>query len=381
MAAAGRHRGRARATTARGVLEEFAAWVNRQPEAEAVVCRDRSLTYRRTRPTGEPAGQRCSPAGPAAGPGRRPARPGRRDGRGPVRRPQVRRRVRAAGRELPRERLAFMLDDAAPTAIVTTDRLWAALGGQLPTAQAIPVVRWTRRPPTGSNGPAAWDHDPADARARITADSLAYVIYTSGSTGRPKGVVVTHAGSPIWSPRRRGRRRRRAGPRPAVRLAQLRRRLLARLCVPLALRRRRSSSPPRRAGARRRARPTTSPAPGHRGEPAAVPPAPLPDDGTARPDVLFVVGGERCSPNWSRRWAPRRRRCSTPTARPRPPSTRDLAVRPLTTPATAAHRPARPQHAGLRAGRGAAPGARRRAGRAVPRAARAWPAATSAGRG
>ncbi|GLZ39063.1 non-ribosomal peptide synthase/polyketide synthase [Actinokineospora sp. NBRC 105648] len=63
----------------------------------------------------------------------------------------------------PAERIAFMLDDAAPVFTVDTPL----------DASAYPAT-----PPT----------------VRVSVDSPAYVIYTSGSTGVPKGVVVTHRG-------------------------------------------------------------------------------------------------------------------------------------------------------------------------------------------
>jgi amino acid adenylation domain-containing protein len=82
---------------------------------------------------------------------------------------------------LPEQRLAFMLDDAKVTAVVSS----AALCSRLP------------------QGPwAVIDSDDVDsltsacacqkAAVEVSSDSLAYVIYTSGSTGQPKGVEVTH---------------------------------------------------------------------------------------------------------------------------------------------------------------------------------------------
>ncbi|MGV9559912.1 amino acid adenylation domain-containing protein [Streptomyces sp. NPDC003522] len=84
----------------------------------------------------------------------------------------------------PDERIAHLLDDARPAAVLTT----AAVAGRVPATAPEPLVldadatladlagRPTRAPGHGP-GPG----DPA------------YVIYTSGSTGRPKGVVVGHA--------------------------------------------------------------------------------------------------------------------------------------------------------------------------------------------
>ncbi|MEU6681010.1 amino acid adenylation domain-containing protein [Streptomyces sp. NPDC046925] len=82
--------------------------------------------------------------------------------------------------EYPPERIAHMLRDAAPVAVVT-DTATAATHqfGELPSVFAD-------RDETPS-GPLP------DLTGRIRPDSAAYVIYTSGSTGRPKGVVTPHA--------------------------------------------------------------------------------------------------------------------------------------------------------------------------------------------
>ncbi|HKV12891.1 MAG TPA: amino acid adenylation domain-containing protein, partial [Thermoanaerobaculia bacterium] len=86
--------------------------------------------------------------------------------------------------DLPRQRLAMILEDAAP-AVVLTRRSYAET---LPL-DAVPGLRL------------AWLDDvsslPAGAAQRLpraAADNAAYVLYTSGSTGRPKGVVNSHRG-------------------------------------------------------------------------------------------------------------------------------------------------------------------------------------------
>jgi len=80
----------------------------------------------------------------------------------------------------PSERLAYMLNDCAPRALVTT----RDVRGVLPEP-ALPVLL------ADGGELAIADTNPA---VGLTADKLAYVIYTSGSTGQPKGVMNHHAG-------------------------------------------------------------------------------------------------------------------------------------------------------------------------------------------
>ncbi|MET8222753.1 non-ribosomal peptide synthase/polyketide synthase [Streptomyces sp. NPDC005301] len=72
--------------------------------------------------------------------------------------------------ELPEERVAFLLADAAPHTVVTPGTLrdvaWDRLPAHAPTDADRP---WPLRP-----------------------ENTAYIVYTSGSTGRPKGVAVEH---------------------------------------------------------------------------------------------------------------------------------------------------------------------------------------------
>ncbi len=84
--------------------------------------------------------------------------------------------------EYPAERIAFMLQDAAP-AVVVSDARWAS---------RLPRGAW---PTLMIDVALAGDViAPETIGADATAESLAYVIYTSGSTGRPKGVEITHGG-------------------------------------------------------------------------------------------------------------------------------------------------------------------------------------------
>jgi natural product biosynthesis luciferase-like monooxygenase protein len=81
----------------------------------------------------------------------------------------------------PRERLAFMIEDAKVKVLLTQERLEAAL----PPGPAQRVRLGTDWPLIGA--------EPAENVDRgVAAHHLAYVIYTSGSTGKPKGVMVEH---------------------------------------------------------------------------------------------------------------------------------------------------------------------------------------------
>ncbi|MGA4689811.1 non-ribosomal peptide synthase/polyketide synthase [Rhodococcus sp. AB351] len=83
----------------------------------------------------------------------------------------------------PAERNTYILDTAAPVAIVTTS-------GDRVEHGTAPVVELDGLDLAGlSDDPITDDDRPAPLRP----DNTAYVIFTSGSTGRPKGVAVSHA--------------------------------------------------------------------------------------------------------------------------------------------------------------------------------------------
>ena len=81
----------------------------------------------------------------------------------------------------PKERLAFMLEDARVPVLLTQERLLAGL----PTEGAEVVCL-----------DADWEDIVQDSDENLDSgvepENLAYIIYTSGSTGRPKGVMVQH---------------------------------------------------------------------------------------------------------------------------------------------------------------------------------------------
>ncbi|NJP46802.1 non-ribosomal peptide synthetase [Actinacidiphila epipremni] len=278
-------------------LAEFASWVRRKPDGQALVCRDRSLTYREL----DRAANRLAHA--LIRRGVRPQDPvavllGR-----DIEMTVALFAVAKAGAvyvpmdaSYPRDRLAYMLGDIAPAAAVTTD-------AGLLAGQDIPVVR--------PDDPAALaglpDTDPAGARAALTDDALAYVIYTSGTTGRPKGVGITHRGVPDLI----------ALQEDVVGITEHDRYLhFASTGFDVAFW---QTMVPLLSGGTSVIAPEEVRVPGdelldyiveHKVTGVNLLPsflAAMPDDRTVHPDVLFVVGAERLDPELARRWGAGRR--------------------------------------------------------------------------
>jgi amino acid adenylation domain-containing protein len=81
----------------------------------------------------------------------------------------------------PRDRLAFVVDDADIKVMLTERRMLESL----PDHQAEVICLdsdWKKIEPEADTNPPP----------EVAKENLAYVIYTSGSTGKPKGVLVTH---------------------------------------------------------------------------------------------------------------------------------------------------------------------------------------------
>lgn len=83
----------------------------------------------------------------------------------------------------PAERLAFIMDDAHLQVLITQRKFLNRI--QRPNAEVVLLDDLAREPyePSGSQSPGPIHAAPS---------SLAYIIYTSGSTGRPKGVALEH---------------------------------------------------------------------------------------------------------------------------------------------------------------------------------------------
>ena len=83
--------------------------------------------------------------------------------------------------QYPRERLAFMLEDARAPVMVTEK----SLAGDLAIADTAIVS-------LDADAAAIAAEAASNPSEEVQPDDLAYVIYTSGSTGRPKGTLISH---------------------------------------------------------------------------------------------------------------------------------------------------------------------------------------------
>jgi amino acid adenylation domain-containing protein len=92
----------------------------------------------------------------------------------------------------PRERLAFMLEDAQAPVLLTQQHLREALPAVGAHVLCLDTESFARAGAEGDALRHAGDLPVANPAGGATAGSLAYVIYTSGSTGAPKGVQIPH---------------------------------------------------------------------------------------------------------------------------------------------------------------------------------------------
>jgi len=81
----------------------------------------------------------------------------------------------------PRDRLEFMIDDAAVPILLTVEALAGDLAGPRTATLALDA-EWETLAACRSD----------DLEPMASPEDLAYVIYTSGSTGKPKGVQISH---------------------------------------------------------------------------------------------------------------------------------------------------------------------------------------------
>ena len=157
----------------------FAAQVTRVPEAVAMTCDGRSMTYRQL----EEASNRLAHllAGHGVGPGQCVALLFSRCAEAIVAMLAVLKTGAAylpMDPGLPAERIGFVVADAAPIAAITTTELAERLHGFDVVVIDVHDPAVDAQPSTGLPAPAP--------------DDIAYLIYTSGTTGVPKGVAITH---------------------------------------------------------------------------------------------------------------------------------------------------------------------------------------------
>ncbi|MEU3345286.1 amino acid adenylation domain-containing protein [Streptomyces sp. NPDC006700] len=161
----------------------FDATVQRNPDAVALVCGEESLSYRESDERANRLTRVLIDAG--AGPERLVALILPRS----VDMVVAQLAVLKAGAaylpidpDYPAERIEYILGDAAPALVLSTQEITARL------AEVGGGASWL----TVDTDPGT-DSSPIST-ARLRPDHPAYVIYTSGSTGRPKGVLVSHRG-------------------------------------------------------------------------------------------------------------------------------------------------------------------------------------------
>ncbi len=157
----------------------FAVQVERAPETVALVCRDRSWTYRELDQITNRIAHLL--AGNGAGPGEVVGLLVPRSGEAIIGLLAI---LKTGAAYLPidpahpDERIKFMVSDAGPVAVLTTADLGSRFEGLDVGVIEIddPLI----------------DGQPSSALPAPEPDDLAYMTYTSGTTGVPKAVAVTH---------------------------------------------------------------------------------------------------------------------------------------------------------------------------------------------
>ncbi|HEY7403990.1 MAG TPA: amino acid adenylation domain-containing protein, partial [Candidatus Angelobacter sp.] len=165
----------------RTVVELFQEHVSRRPDARALTFAGQSLTYAELHRQSNRLARYLNSSG--VGP---ETRVGACFERGPEMVIALLAILKAGGTyvpldtDFPAERLAYMVEDAACSVLLTETKLRTILPLQIPTIaideDQEAISRESTEPPPYSARP----------------ENAAYVIYTSGSTGRPKGVVIEH---------------------------------------------------------------------------------------------------------------------------------------------------------------------------------------------
>jgi amino acid adenylation domain-containing protein len=86
----------------------------------------------------------------------------------------------------PKQRLAYMLEDAKPSVIICQEHLKGVIPGDKRAVKEFEQM-WEE----------ASGYEAEEVSVEVDSQCLAYVMYTSGSTGRPKGVSIPHR-AVVW---------------------------------------------------------------------------------------------------------------------------------------------------------------------------------------
>ncbi len=169
------------------VLQLFERRASAFPDALAVACEGRQVTYRELNLTADRIAHGLREAGVARG-----SLVGVLLDRSPEMVAALLGIWKAGGAYVPvdpaapRDRIAFMVEDSGPPFVLTLRKLRGQLPGTTARVIHLDDLCDTRSP---TDRLPSWP-----AGSIVSNDSLAYVIYTSGSTGKPKGARITHGG-------------------------------------------------------------------------------------------------------------------------------------------------------------------------------------------